>query len=132
MNTSLTQFFWFISGLGGIVVCSYGLLNLLIGPYDAFQLQLALLKSFYSVDSDEKHGTGHLINTKESDVRLSVAEMLSNRKEYDFDFWTNLKAKLACCCLRKRCFRAVQLRRLHRESIKRLMRELDIVSFVRD
>jgi hypothetical protein len=35
---------------------------------------------------------------KEEDVRLSLAEMLSNRTAYDFDIITNLKGKYCWCC----------------------------------
>jgi len=132
VDISFTQFFDFIAGLGATMVWAYGFLTIFVGPYDAFHLRLQLLKSFYSVDSDEKHGRGHLIDTDESDIRLSLAEMLSHRKEYDFTFWTNAKAKFACYCLRRKCHKAVQYRKVHQSSIKRLLRELDIVSFVRD
>ena len=58
--------------------------------------------------------------------------MLSNRKEYDFNFFTNTKAIFACFCPRAKCHRAVRHRKVHQRSIERLLQELDIVSFVRD
>ena len=92
-------------------------------------METKLLRTFYSVD---KSMAGHKLNKKESDVRLSLAEMLSHRKDYQYKFMAHFCTKFACCCLKKKCSKAIAKKRLHHESVERLMRELDIVSFVRD
>ena len=97
--------------------------------YGQFQVETKLLRSFYSVD---KSMAGHIIDRKESDVRLSLAEMLSDRKDYQYHFVTYFCTIFACCCLKKKCKKALAQKRLHRDSVARLYRELDIVSFVRD
>jgi hypothetical protein len=102
---------------------------MLMKGYGKFQLETNLLRSFYSVD--EGHA-GHKVNKKENDVRLSLAEMLSHRSDYQFHFMSYFCTKFACCCLKKYCVKALAKKRLHNESVERLMRELDIVSFVRD
>ena len=72
-----------------------------------------MIKSFYSVD---KNNSGHKIDFSEEDVRLSLAEMLSNRQEYSYDFSQYIFSYFACCC-KKRCRNSRIRRKLHDESI---------------
>ena len=65
------------------------------------------------------------------DVRLSMAEMLSNRQEYEYSFAYYLLGYFAWIDS-WRCRKAARLRQLHDESVRRLLKEIDVVSFVRD
>jgi hypothetical protein len=96
--------------------------------YEKFKFQAAMIKSFYSVDMNS---SGHKLDFTEKDVRLSVAEMLSNRQEYSYTFCQYFASRFACCC-KKGCQKALARRKLHDKSISRLMRELDIVNYVRN
>ena len=87
-----------------------------------------MIKSFYSVDMNS---SGHKVDFAEKDVRSSVAEMLSNRQEYSYTFCQYFTSRFACCC-KSTCQKSLALRKLHDESISRLMRELDIVNYVRN
>ena len=54
-------------------------------------LELSLLKSFYSVDQEKDHNGsvrkyGNRIDLKEKDVRNSLAEMLSYRSQYEYNY----------------------------------------------
>jgi len=95
-----------------------------------------LVTSFYSVD---KSNRGSQID-KENDRKLpALAEMLSNRRKYNYDFFSYWCIKLSfcyrirCChCLQKKYFTParVKAQELHDESVKRLGRELDIMALV--
>jgi hypothetical protein len=105
------------------------MMDLLLRNYGTFQLETKLLRSFYSVD---KSIAGHKIDKKQDDVRLSLAEMLSHRKSYQYRFISYCCTRFACLCFKKRCKKAIAKEKLHNDSVIRLKRELDIVSFVRD
>jgi hypothetical protein len=126
--SAMSEIFSALSFFGSITVILFGCLYVILIPYESFQLELQMLKSFYSVS---EHEAGSKINKDESDIRLSMAEMLSHRKQYEYSFCEHLLTRFACCC-RKKCKNLRQQRTLHNESVERLMRELDIVSFVRD
>jgi len=118
-----------ISDTSSFTFMLYVLLSVLMSGYGKFQLETKLLRSFYSVD---KSMAGHIIDRDESDIRSSLAEMLSHRKNYQYHFMVYFCTPFACCCLKKKCTKAIAQKRLHRDSVARLYRELDIVSFVRD
>ena len=107
----------------------YVMISALMRGYGKFQLETELLRSFYSVDTGM---AGHVIDVKENDARLSLAEMLSHRRDYQYNFMKYFFTTCACCCLKKKCKKALAKRRLHQDSVARLYNELDIVSFVRD
>ena len=89
-----------------------------------------LIRSFYSVD---RSNLGSQINTEDERKLPALAEMLSNRQAYTFDFWTYLWTDcISCYSLRKRPLirRAIKKRELFKESVKRLGRELDIMGLV--
>ena len=89
-----------------------------------------MIKAFYSVDLNS---AGHKVDFAEKDVRSSVAEMLSNRQEYSYTFCLYFASNFAACCCKRGFQKSLRLRRkVHDESISRLMRELDIVNYVRN
>ena len=66
-------------------------------------------------------------------MRNSLAEMLSNRSHYSYNYWDYVCAHFTCCFTRwTKCRSSSHRRRFHDESVRRLMQELDIVAFVRD
>ena len=97
--TTMDEIFRVLSFFGGTTFILFGSLYILLIPYEAFQLELQMLKSFYSVS---RHESGSQINTTEKDVRLSMAEMLSNRKQYEYSFCI-YQLTLFACCRRPRC-----------------------------
>ena len=88
------------------------------------------MRSFYSVD---KNPSGSQINTADARKLPALAEMLSNRRAYTFDYFTYLWTdRIFCYSLRRKPLirRAIEKRRLHEECVKRLGRELDIMGLV--
>ena len=76
---------------------------------------------------------GSQIDTSDKRKLPALAEMLSNRRAYNFNFLTYLWTdRVSCYCLRKRPLirRAIKRRELHDESVKRLGRELDIMGLI--
>ena len=119
-----------ISAVGGIFAFTYLILSSILRPYQEFNLKNSLIRSFYSVD---KSNLGSQINTADARKLPALAEMLSNRQAYTFDFWTYLWTdRVTCYSLRKRPLirRAIKKRELFDESVKRLGRELDIMELV--
>jgi len=110
----------------GLFLFTFVVFGAILKPYENFQFQNSMLTSFYSVNSNV---TGSQIN-KGEDIPTALAEMLSNRTHYKYDFCSYMLGKFSCCGVSCKAVR--EKRKLHDDSIRRLMAELDIVSFVRD
>ena len=128
--TTMSAIFNLLSAVGGVTALTILVISTILKPYQEFHLKNSLIRSFYSVD---RSNLGSQINTADNRKLPALAEMLSNRRAYTFDFWTYLWAdRVSCYSLRKRPLirRAIKKRQLHDESVKRLGRELDIMSLV--
>ena len=128
--TVVSVFFAIIADVGGVVAIGILVISTALKPYQEFNLKNNLIRSFYSVD---RSNLGSQINTEDPRKLPALAEMLSNRRAYEFDFWTYLWTDwVSCYSLRKRPLirRAIKKRELRDESVKRLGRELDIMGLV--
>jgi hypothetical protein len=125
--TALSQL---LAAIGGVMSLVKILFSAVLMPYQEFSLKNNLVSSFYSVDKNNK---GSQIDTEDERKLPALAEMLSNRRKYTYDFFSYWCIKIRCCkYLRPKFYTLARIKaqKLHEESVKRLGRELDIITLI--
>ena len=92
--TGMTALSQLLAAIGGVASLVKILISFVLRPYQEFSLKNNLVSSFYSVDKSNK---GSQIDTEDERKLPALAEMLSNRRKYTYDFCSYWCIKLSCC-----------------------------------
>ena len=121
--------------VGGITSVIWGMLAILISPYQDFALQQSLLGSIYPTSPQLDEDRGGWANLKEATWALK--QTVSERGQFTYTFWEYYGTwffKTCCCCFLKKqklWWRRREWRYNRYEDIlERMNSEIDVLKFI--